>query len=145
MHPLRLPQSQETGHDMNRYNRLAIGKTMKVSCRESSSLSREDRLSGELGGWWISSTLFRHVFALINSLIIETTSFIESLLTSLCQKEVLNPSLAKRGKGRFSDFCKFNFNIVIVFWFMQSHYFSTWVKKIELSLSFKKQRRGAIR
>jgi len=37
------------------------------------------------------------------------TLFIKSLLTSLCQSEVLYPSLAKRGKGRFSDLCKFNF------------------------------------
>jgi len=35
--------------------------------------------------------------------------FIKSLLTSLYQREVLYPSLAKRGKGRFSDSCKFNF------------------------------------
>jgi hypothetical protein len=38
-----------------------------------------------------------------------TTLFIKSLLTSLYQREDLNPSLAKRGKGRFSDLCKFNF------------------------------------
>ena len=37
------------------------------------------------------------------------TLFIKSLLTSLCQSEVLYPSLPKRGKGRFSDLCKFNF------------------------------------
>jgi hypothetical protein len=37
------------------------------------------------------------------------TLFIKSLLTSLYQREDLYPSLAKRGKGRFSDLCKFNF------------------------------------
>jgi hypothetical protein len=29
------------------------------------------------------------------------TLTIKSLLTSLCQREGINPSLAKRGKGRF--------------------------------------------
>jgi hypothetical protein len=43
------------------------------------------------------------------SLIIMTTLFIKSLLSSLCQREDLYPSLVKRGKGRFSDLCKFNF------------------------------------
>jgi hypothetical protein len=38
-----------------------------------------------------------------------TILFIKSLLTSLYQSEDLYPSLAKRGKGRFSDLCKFNF------------------------------------
>jgi hypothetical protein len=38
-----------------------------------------------------------------------TTLFIKSLLPSLYQREDLNPSLTKRGKGRFSDLCKFNF------------------------------------
>jgi hypothetical protein len=37
------------------------------------------------------------------------TLSIKSLLTSLCQREDLYPSLAKRGKGRFSDLYKFNF------------------------------------
>jgi hypothetical protein len=46
---------------------------------------------------------------LTNRLIIETTVLIKSLLTSLCQREVLYASLAKRGKGRFSDLCTFNF------------------------------------
>jgi hypothetical protein len=44
-----------------------------------------------------------------------TTLFIKSLLTSLYQREDLSPSLAKRGKGRFSDLCEFNsetFNII---------------------------------
>jgi len=40
------------------------------------------------------------------------TLFIKSLLTSLYQREDLYPSLAKRGKGRFSDFYKFNFETV---------------------------------
>jgi len=44
-----------------------------------------------------------------NSLIIMTRLFIKSLPTSLYQREDLNPSLVKRGKGRFSDLCKFNF------------------------------------
>ena len=48
-------------------------------------------------------------FSYINSLIIMTTLFIKSLLTSLYQREDLSPSLAKRGKGRFSDLCGFNF------------------------------------
>jgi len=48
-------------------------------------------------------------YIVINSLIIETTLFIKSLLTSLYQREVLYPIVAKRGKGRFSDSCKFNF------------------------------------
>ncbi len=49
----------------------------------------------------------------INGLIIMTTLlFIKSLLTSLCQREDLYPSLVKRGKGRFSDLCKFNFDIL---------------------------------
>jgi len=38
-----------------------------------------------------------------------STYFIKSLLPSLYQREDLNPSLAKRGKGRFSDLCNFNF------------------------------------
>jgi hypothetical protein len=49
-----------------------------------------------------------------------TTLLIKSLLTSLCQREgkILSlkkglrgafPSLAKRGKGRFSGSCKFDF------------------------------------
>jgi hypothetical protein len=38
-----------------------------------------------------------------------TALFIKSLLTSLYQREGLVPSLVKRGKGRFSDLCKFNF------------------------------------
>jgi hypothetical protein len=46
---------------------------------------------------------------LIDGLIIMTTLFIKSLLTSLYQREDLSPSLAKRGKGRFSDIGKFNF------------------------------------
>jgi hypothetical protein len=46
---------------------------------------------------------------LINSLIVMTTLlFVKSLLTSLCQREEFNPSLAKRGKGRFFDLYKFN-------------------------------------
>jgi hypothetical protein len=50
---------------------------------------------------------------LINSLIVMTTSlFVKSLLTSLCQREEFNPSLAKRGKGRFSDLYKFHFKIL---------------------------------
>jgi hypothetical protein len=40
---------------------------------------------------------------------IMTTLFIKSFLPSLCQREELYPSLAKRGKGRFPDLCKFNF------------------------------------
>jgi len=31
------------------------------------------------------------------------TLIIKSLLTSLCQREGMYPSLVKRGKGRFSD------------------------------------------
>ena len=46
---------------------------------------------------------------IIKSLIIMTTLFIKSLLSSLFQREDLYPSLVKRGKGRFSDLCKFNF------------------------------------
>ena len=49
------------------------------------------------------------VLSFINRLIILTTLFIKSLLTSLCQREDSNPSLEKRGKGRFLDVCKFNF------------------------------------
>jgi general secretion pathway protein I len=55
----------------------------------------------------------------INSLIIITTLIVKSLLTSLCQREgksplergvgVCNPSLVKRGKGRFFNQCQFNF------------------------------------
>jgi hypothetical protein len=45
----------------------------------------------------------------INSLIIITTLFIKSLLTSLFQREGKYPSLAKRGKGRFCGTCQFNF------------------------------------
>jgi len=41
------------------------------------------------------------------------TLFIKSLLTSLYQREDLYPSLAKRGKGRFYDLCKFNFETLI--------------------------------
>jgi hypothetical protein len=37
------------------------------------------------------------------------TLFIKSLLPSLFQREELNPSLAKRGKGRFSDLCMLDF------------------------------------
>jgi len=44
-----------------------------------------------------------------NRFIIGTTVLIKSLLTSLYQREVLYPSLAKRGKGRFSDVSTFNF------------------------------------
>jgi len=44
-----------------------------------------------------------------------TTLFIKSLLTSLCQREDLYPSLVKRGKGRFSDLCKFNFETLNIF------------------------------
>ena len=36
-----------------------------------------------------------------NKVISMKTSTIKSLLTSLCQREGINPSLAKRGKGRF--------------------------------------------
>jgi hypothetical protein len=65
--------------------------------------------------------IIKVITTFINSLIIMTTLFIKSLLTpgrlrrrqrrvnSLFQREDLNPSLAKRGKGRFSDLCKFNF------------------------------------
>jgi hypothetical protein len=45
----------------------------------------------------------------INSLKIIMTLFIKSLLTSLYQREVKHPSLVKRGWGRFSDGCQFNF------------------------------------
>jgi len=45
----------------------------------------------------------------INSLKIIMTLFIKSLLTSLYQREVKHPSLVKRGWGRFSDACQFNF------------------------------------
>jgi hypothetical protein len=38
------------------------------------------------------------------------TLFIKSLLPSLYQREDLSPSLVKRGKGRFSDLCEFNFD-----------------------------------
>jgi hypothetical protein len=49
---------------------------------------------------------------LINGFIIMTTLlFIKSLLTSLCQREEITPSLVKRGKGRFSDLYKFNLKI----------------------------------
>jgi len=47
------------------------------------------------------------------SLIIVTTLFIKSLLPSLYQREVIHPSLAKRGKWRFSDLCKFNLRPLI--------------------------------
>jgi hypothetical protein len=50
---------------------------------------------------------------IINSFKIITTLFVKSLLTSLYQREDLYPSLAKRGKGRFFDLCKFNFETVI--------------------------------
>jgi len=50
-----------------------------------------------------------------NSLIIMTTLFIKSLLPSLCQREDLSPSLAKRGKGRFSNLCKFNFKTLNIY------------------------------
>ncbi|MEW6417980.1 MAG: hypothetical protein AB1480_07650, partial [Nitrospirota bacterium] len=46
------------------------------------------------------------IIEFINGLIIMTTLFIKSLLTSLCQREDLYPSLAKRGEGRFYDLCK---------------------------------------
>jgi hypothetical protein len=36
-----------------------------------------------------------------NKVISMKTSITKSLLTSLCQREGINPSLAKRGKGRF--------------------------------------------
>lgn len=44
--------------------------------------------------------------------IILTTLLIKSLLPSLCEREDLYPSSAKRGEGRFSDLCKFNFETV---------------------------------
>ena len=43
-----------------------------------------------------------------NERITVTILFMKSLLTSLFQREVSYPSWAKRGKGRFSDLCKFN-------------------------------------
>ncbi len=40
------------------------------------------------------------------------TFFRKSLLSSLCQREVLCPSLAKRGEGRFSNACHFSYILV---------------------------------
>jgi len=38
----------------------------------------------------------------------------KSLLTSLCQREELYPSLAKRGEGRFSDQREVNYETLII-------------------------------
>jgi len=51
--------------------------------------------------------------SLMHGLMIMATSlFTKSLLSSLCQREEFNSSLEKRGKGRFSDLYKFNFKIL---------------------------------
>ncbi len=34
------------------------------------------------------------------------------LLTSLCQREAISPSLAKRGEGRFYDICILTYDLV---------------------------------
>jgi hypothetical protein len=34
----------------------------------------------------------------------------KSLLTSLCQREAISPSLAKRGEGRFYDICSLTYD-----------------------------------
>jgi hypothetical protein len=36
----------------------------------------------------------------------------KSLLTSLCQREAISPSLAKRGEGRFYDICILTYDLV---------------------------------
>jgi hypothetical protein len=54
--------------------------------------------------------------SVINSLIIVTTLFIKSLLTSLFQREDLCPSLAKRGKGRF-----FNNDALLMHFLVRRH------------------------
>jgi hypothetical protein len=41
-----------------------------------------------------------------------TTLLKKSLLTSLCQREALSPSLAKRGEGRFFDICILTYDLV---------------------------------
>jgi hypothetical protein len=40
------------------------------------------------------------------------TLSIKSLLTSLCQREAIYPSLAKRGSGRFSGQCGFTYELL---------------------------------
>jgi len=50
------------------------------------------------------------------------TLSIKSLLTSLCQREAISPSLAKRGKGRFSGQCGFTYEPLSKYY---NHYYFT--------------------
>jgi hypothetical protein len=47
-----------------------------------------------------------------NKTISKVTLFKKSLLTSLCQREAISPSLAKRGKGRFYSRCGFTYELL---------------------------------
>jgi hypothetical protein len=41
-----------------------------------------------------------------------TTLLRKSLLTSLCQREAISPSLAKRGEGRFYDIYTLTYDLI---------------------------------
>jgi hypothetical protein len=54
-----------------------------------------------------------------------TTLLRKSLLTSLCQREAISPSLAKRGEGRFYDICILTYDLISnIDWLTIVNYYS---------------------